>query len=451
MKRVLVITYYWPPSGGSGVQRWVKFAKYLLGEGWQCVVCTPENPDLIAEDSTLGAEIPPEVEVLRRPIAEPYELYRRLLGRKKGQAVTPISSGSKSFKERLSLYIRGNFFVPDPRVWWVRPTARFLKKYLREHPVDVIVTTGPPQSMHLIGQSLAKATGIPWIPDFRDPWTKMYYLKHLPLTKRTWRRLEKMEQSVIDDASAVLTVTPLVQEFYAAKTKTPVEMITNGFDEEDFADEPVSGVCLKSTTSAGQDGSLKSTTSAGPDFNITHTGLFAKDGNPLELWKVLGAMAAEDPEFKAKLRLRLAGKTDPEVLQAIAEAGLAQNVVDLGYCVHADAVREQKSATVLILPLRHDPDYRIILPGKLFEYLASRRPMLGIGQVDGAMARVVSDCAAGKVCDWDDAEGMRRFLDEAWGAFKAGGVKPTAGDVSAFTRRATAHSLAALLDKVSRK
>ena len=430
MKRVLVITYYWPPSGGSGVQRWVKFAKYLLGEGWQCVVCTPENPDLIAEDSTLGEEIPPEVEVIRRPITEPYEAYRKLLGRKKGQAVTPISSGSKSFKEKVSLYIRGNFFVPDPRVWWVRPTARFLKKYLREHPVDVIVTTGPPQSMHLVGQRVSKATGIPWIPDFRDPWTKMYYLKHLPLTKCTWRRLEKMEQSVIDEAYAVLTVTPLVQEFYAAKTKTPVEMITNGFDEEDFAGGEVAG-----------DGF----------FNITHTGLFAKDGNPLVLWKVLGAMASTDPEFKAKLRLRLAGKTDPEVLQAISEAGIKDNIVNLGYCVHADAVMEQRSATVLILPLRHDPDYRIILPGKLFEYLASRRPMLGIGQSDGAMARVVADCSAGVVCEWEDEEGMRRFLTDAWEAFKAGGVKPTSGDVSAFTRRATAHSLARLLENVSEK
>ena len=429
MKRVLVVTYYWPPSGGSGVQRWVKFSKYLVEEGWQCVVCTPENPDLIAVDDTLGVEIPPEVVVLRRPIVEPYEAYRRLLGRKKGQEVTPINSGGKSFKEKLSLYVRGNMFVPDPRVWWVRPTTRFLLKYLKEHPVDVIVTTGPPQSMHLIGQRLAKATGIPWIPDFRDPWTKMYYLKHLPLTKCTWRRLEKMEQSVIDEASAVLTVTPLVQEFYAAKTKTPVAMITNGFDEEDFADE------------------------AQPDgfFNVTHTGLFAKDGNPLVLWKVLGEMASREPAFREKLRLRLAGKTDPEVLRAVADAGLAENVVNLGYCVHADAVREQKSATILILPLRHDPDYRIILPGKLFEYLASRRPMLGIGQSDGAMARIVADCAAGKVCDWEDEAGMRRFIEGVWKAFLDGGVPPTAGDISAFTRRATAHSLATLLDKVSGK
>ena len=429
MKRVLVVTYYWPPSGGSGVQRWVKFSKYLVGEGWQCVVCTPENPDLIAVDDTLGAEIPPEVEVLRRPIVEPYEAYRKLLGRKKGQEVTPINSGGKSLKEKLSLYVRGNLFVPDPRVWWVRPTTRFLLKYLREHPVDVIVTTGPPQSMHLIGQRLASATGIPWIPDFRDPWTKMYYLKHLPLTKCTWRRLEKMEQSVIDEASAVLTVTPLVQEFYAEKTKTPVAMITNGYDEEDFAYE------------------------AKPDdfFNVTHTGLFAKDGNPLVLWKVLGEMASRDASFREKLRLRLAGKTDPEVLRAIAEAGLAENVVNLGYCAHADAVREQKSATILILPLRHDPDYRIILPGKLFEYLASRRPMLGVGQSDGAMARVVADCAAGQVCDWEDEDGMRKFIGDAWAAFVAAGVPQTAGDISAFTRRATAHSLAALLDKVSGK
>ena len=429
MKRVLVVTYYWPPSGGSGVQRWVKFSKYLVGEGWQCVVCTPENPDLIAVDDTLGVEIPPEVEVLRRPIVEPYEAYRKLLGRKKGQEVTPINSGGKSLKEKLSLYVRGNLFVPDPRVWWVRPTTKFLLKYLKEHPVDVIVTTGPPQSMHLIGQRLASATGIPWIPDFRDPWTKMYYLKHLPLTKCTWRRLEKMEQSVIDDASAVLTVTPLVQEFYAAKTKTPVAMITNGFDEEDFDYE------------AQTDGF----------FNVTHTGLFAKDGNPFVLWKVLGEMASKDAAFREKLRLRLAGKTDPEVLRAIAEAGIAENVVNLGYCVHSDAVREQKSSTILILPLRHDPDYKIILPGKLFEYLASRRPMLGIGQVDGAMARVVADCAAGQVCEWEDEEGMRRFIGDAWSAFNADGVPPTAGDISAFTRRATARSLAALLDKVSGK
>jgi hypothetical protein len=439
MKRVLVITYYWPPSGGSGVQRWVKFAKYLPQEGWKPVIYTPENPEYTAIDHTLEAEIPYDTEIIRRPIAEPYNIYRKLMGKgastdmktltagaSKGE-VTEISSGKKTFKQRLSLWIRGNLFVPDPRVGWVRPSVRFLKKYLAEHPVDVIVTTGPPHSMHLIGQRLHKELGIPWIPDFRDPWTRMYYLKHLPMTRRTWRRLRAMEQSVLDACSTVLAVTPLVQEEFQAQTKTPVAMITNGYDGGDF-NQPVE-----------------------PDglFNVVHTGLFAADGNPLNLWKVLGVKAWADADFKKALRLRLVGRVDREVYAAIEEAGLRDNVVDLGYCDHLTAVREQLAASVLILPLRNDPEYRPILPGKLFEYLASRRPVLGIGQEDGAMARVLADTGAGVTAGWDNLEAMRNFIDKAWEQHKAGGVPPVAGDIDRFSRRNLTRELAALLERVS--
>ena len=430
MKRVLVITYYWPPSGGSGVQRWVKFAKFLPENGWEAVVYTPENPTLTAIDKTLGAEVPPETEVIRRPILEPYGFYRKLVG-KKGDAitneVTPISSGRKPFKDRLSLYFRGNWFIPDPRIWWIRPSVRFLKKYLREHPVDAIVTTGPPQSLHLIGQRLHNALGIPWIVDFRDPWSKMYYLKHLPISPRAWRKHLRLEQGVIDDATTVLTVTPLVQDLYAGMTKTPVAMIPNGFDEEDFA------------------GKVQ------PDglFNITHTGLFAADGNPLTFWKVLGEMAAADPAFKAALRLRLVGKVDAAVLDAMRAAGLGDNIVLLGYKAHPEAVLEQRTASVLILPLRNDPDYALILPGKLFEYLASRRPVLGIGQEDGAMARVLSDCRAGVTCGWENEAGTRAFLEKAWQEHLAGGVRPVDGDISIYTRKNTARALAGLLSSIT--
>ena len=439
MKRVLVVTYYWPPSGGSGVQRWVKFAKYLPQEGWEPVIYTPENPEYTAIDHTLEAEIPHTVEIIRRPITEPYNLYRKLMGKgastdmktltagASGGAVTEISSGKKSFKQRLSLWIRGNLFVPDPRVGWVKPSVRFLKKYLAEHPVDVIVTTGPPHSMHLIGQRLHKELGIPWIPDFRDPWSRMYYLKHLPMSARTWRRLRAMEQSVLDDCSTVLAVTPLVQDEFRAQTKTPVAMITNGYDGGDFeqAVEP--------------DGF----------FNIVHTGLFAADGNPLNLWKALGVKAWADPDFKAALRLRLVGKVDREVYDAIEEAGLKNNLVDLGYRDHLAAVREQLAATVLVLPLRNDPEYRPILPGKLFEYLASRRPILGIGQEDGAMARVLADTGAGVTAGWDNLDAIRAFIDKAWEQFKAGGVPAVKGDIDRFSRRSLTRELAALLERVS--
>ena len=453
MKRVLIITYYWPPSGGSGVQRWVKFAKYLPSEGWQPVIYTPENPELTAVDKTLSAEIPPEAEIIRRPIFEPYGIYRKLIGKgastdiktmiegsssgdpasvtaaAAGGDVTPIRSGSKTWKQRLSLWIRGNVFVPDPRVGWVRPSVRFLKKYLKEHPVDAIVTTGPPHSMHLIGLRLSRATGLPWISDFRDPWTKMYYLKHLGLSKRTWRRLGKMEQRVLDGSSTVLAVTPLVQEDFQARTRTPVAMITNGYDREDFSGpEPV------------------------PDgfFNIVHTGLFASDGNPLVFWKVLGSMVSDDPEFADRLRLRLVGKVDREVFDAIAAAGLREHVVSLGYLDHAGAVREQRGATLLILPLRNDPEYRPILPGKLFEYLAARRPILGIGQEDGAMARVLSETGAGITADWQNESAIRASLESAWNAFRQpSGLPPVTGDISRFERRALTASLARLLNSLS--
>ncbi len=428
MKRVLVIAYYWPPSGGSGVQRWVKFVKYLPAEGWEPVVFAPLNADYPSLDPSFQAEVPADVEVIRGRIWEPYAAYRKLTGAKSTQ-VTEISSGKKTWKQRLSLWIRANLFVPDPRVGWVKPSVKTLKAYLREHPVDAVVTTGPPHSVHLIGLRLHQALGVPWIPDFRDPWSRMYYLKYLPMTPATWRKLRRMEQQVLDQSTTVLACTPLVQEEFRAQTKTPVACITNGFDEEDFTGPAPEG-----------DG----------HFNITHTGLFAADGNPLTLWKVLGQMAAGDASFRDALRLRLVGKVDREVLDAIAAEGLADNIVAVGPRNHAEAVREQRSATILLLPLRNDPEYRPILPGKLFEYLAARRPVLGIGQPDGAMARVLTATQAGITADWADAAAMKEFIGTAWAQFREGGVPATAGDIGPYTRRNLTKALAQLLEKVSK-
>ena len=188
MRRLLIITYYWPPTGGSGVQRWVKFSKYLPEQGWQPVIYTPENPEQLARDESLLSDIPACAEVIKTHITEPYEVYRRLTGSKQAAEVNPVNARKKSWKQRLSLWIRGNCFIPDPRVGWVRPSVRYLKKYLREHPVDAVVTTGPPQSVHLIGLGLKKALGLHWVADFRDPWTEMFYYKHLGLTAASDRR-----------------------------------------------------------------------------------------------------------------------------------------------------------------------------------------------------------------------------------------------------------------------
>ena len=415
-KRLLIITYYWPPTGGSGVQRWVKFSKYLPQFGWQPVIYTPENPEQLARDESLLADIPACAEVIKTHITEPYAVYRRLTGGKPGEEVNPVNAQKKSWKKRLSLWIRGNCFIPDPRIGWVRPSVRYLKEYLREHPVDAVVTTGPPQSMHLIGRGLKRALGVRWIADFRDPWTEMFYYKHLGLTAASDRRQHRLEQSVLDEADAVISVTPLVQKDFQAKTRTPVVLITNGFDEEDFPEL------------SAPDREIK--------FRLVHTGLFAADGNPLNLWDALARRCAADPAFRARLEIRLAGKVDAAVTDAIRARGLGDNLVELGYLPHDETVREQRAADILLLPLRQEPEYAKVLPGKIFEYLAARRPVLGIGQEDGAAATVLRDAGAGEMFDWDKSDELLAFLDAE---------HPQTTGIEKYTRRALTAQLIQIL------
>lgn len=428
MKRVLVIAYYWPPSGGSGVQRWVKMCKYLSSFGWQSVVYTPSNPALTSRDETLEKDVPAEVEIIRRPILEPGQFAKKATGAQ----VTPINGQKKSLKQRIAMWIRGNMFIPDPRVLWVLPSIRYLVKYLKEHPVDAIISTGPPHSMHLIAKGVARRCSIPWVADFRDPWTKMFYFKHLALTPWAELRHVKMELSVLDEATTVVAVSPLVQTDFRQVTKTPVELITNGYDADDFPQGPR------------------------PDFesehfSLLHAGLFAADGNPVEFWNALGELCRENADFARDFRLVLCGKTDAAVVDAASKAGLGGHMTDLGYLNHGDVVQQMMSAAMLMLPLRREPEYRATLPGKLFEYLASRRPVLGIGQKDGAMASILREAGAGETFEWDEASAMKAWVLERYLLWRDGRLDDNAADLSAYSRSALAAAYAALLDRITEK
>ena len=437
MKRVLIISYYWPPTGGSGVQRWVKFAKYLPQEEWQPVIYTPENPEQLAVDASLEAEVPAEAEIVKTRIIEPYELYRKFL-RKSGHGeaaveVNPVNAQNKSLLQKAAMWVRGNLFRPDPCCLWIGPSVRFLKNYLKDHPVDLIVSTGPPQSMHMIGRRLSLETGLPWIADFRDPWTKIFYFKHLSMMPSTQKWHQRMEKKVLDDASAVVAVSPLVQQDFQAMTQTSVELITNGFDECDFPE----GRCEDAF--GGPD----------KDFVITHTGLFAADGNPTILWKVLADKCRADENFRKHLKIRLVGKTDSQITDSLEAVGLSDNVINLGYQPHAVAVEEQRTASLLILPLRKEPEYKAVLPGKLFEYLASWRPVLGIGQTDGAMSIILNTTKTGLVLDWNDEASLARFIELCWQRHLKGELTVEDADLSQFTRKELTRRMAALFDRVA--
>ena len=462
MKKVLVITYYWPPSGGSGVQRWLKFAKYLPEYGWEPVIYTPLNPEANSTDEALMKDVRPGTTVLKRRILEPYSFYKMITGKgqKKQIKANLVAGGgeNKSLMQKLSLFVRGNLFIPDPRILWVGPSVQFLKKYLKQHPVDAIVSTGPPHSMHLIAMRVSKATGTPWLADFRDPWTEIFYFKHLGLSKWAFNRHRSLEQGVLDGADSVVVVSSKMQKDYQKRTKTPVEIITNGFDPEDFTATPDCSAngpaCREAVSACGETAAAAANFRSGK-FTLVHTGLLVDNGNPNLLWEVLGEKAASDPQFRERLEIRTMGQTDGSIIRDISANNLDANFVNMGYVAHGTAVEWQQKASLLLLPLRKEPEAAAILTGKFFEYLAAGPRILAFGPTDGDLARALEETESGTICDWHQKQAIRDAIDAAWANYltqqQSGAVQGTAAIPagSRFSAAALKYSRKELTGKLS--
>ena len=400
MNKVLVITYYWPPSGGSGVQRWLKTSKYLPQFGWEPVIYTPLNPDVNSVDESLMKDVSPDLKVIKRKITEPYGFYKILSGKKKGEHLQAniVSSEKKGFFQKISGHIRANWFVPDPRCWWIKPSVRYLSKLIENgERFDAVISTGPPHSMHLIAKEIHKKFNIPWLADFRDPWTKIFYFKHLGLSAKSLRKHKELERSVLTEADLATVVSSQMEkefsegEYIAFKDK--VKTIPNGYDPDDF--EPVS-------EAGGADGK----------FVVAHTGLMPESANPDKLWKVLGDLIKSDPDFKEKLMVVTMGQTDASVRKDIVENGLQDNFTDLGYVPHATSIAWQKRADILLLPLRKEKESKAILTGKFFEYLASGNNILAFGPADGDLAKELKQTGSGIICEFDDENAIRKAFEE---------------------------------------
>lgn len=371
MKRLLIITYYWPPNGGAGVQRWLKFTKYLPEHGWQPVVYTPSNPEVIMPDPALEAEVPYKAEIVRYPITEPYGFYKQLTGRGKDEKVhTAFLSEEKrqGWREDAALWVRSNLFIPDARVWWVKPSIRHLKAYLKDHPVDAVVTTGPPHSLHLIGRALKRELGLRWIADWRDPWTNIDFYQQLSLTGRADRKHRRLERAVLKEADHTIAVGWTMAAELEALGAKHVDVITNGYDPADVPSPPAT---------------------VDDAYSLVHVGSLSATRNAPGLWKALALLCAQDPPFAAKLKLRFVGAVDHSALASIAEAGLSDKVERIGPVSHAEAMRHMQQARVLLLLLNDTANAKGILTSKLFEYLSVGRPLLSIGPKDGDVARVL--------------------------------------------------------------
>lgn len=432
MKRVLIITYYWPPFGGSGVQRWLKFVKYLNDFGYSPVVYTPENPEFMSVDQTLFKDIPNGTEVIKNRIVEPYFLYKFFTGKKssdikpgyiKPQKISYLSS----LKESLSLFIRGNLFIPDPKILWLCPSIKYLNRYLKENPVNIVVSTGPPHSMHLIAKKISKQHSIPWVADFRDPWTKMFNFKHL---KHTWlakKIHQRLEKGVLDSADIVVTVSPTIRDQFASMSKTRVEVITNGYDCSDFDS---SEIVLDDT------------------FSITYTGLFMVGQNPTVLWRALSAKCGTDSNFKRDLRIKLAGNIDISVINQIEFYGLKENLLNFGYLPHKEVVKLQKESRVLLLSLGMEPEAKGIMTGKFFEYIATKRPILAFGPKGGDMDLIMESSGYGNLVDFEDYRKTLEFIDLRYSNYCKGDRDYIDSDASKFSRKSLTKDLVILMDSL---
>lgn len=416
--KVLIITYYWPPAGGSGVQRWLKFVKYLQEFGVTPVIYTVDNPDYPIVDATLCHDIPKGIEVIKQPIWEPYQMMNIFASKKKVKTSAGFLSTKKSLVSKVAAYIRANYFIPDARMFWIQPSITYLEKYISENKIDAIISTGPPHTTHMIGLGLKKKLGIRWIADFRDPWTEIDYFHQLPLTQKSIKKHEDLEQQVLNQADEVLVVGNQMKKSYDVFSKN-VHVITNGFD-----------------------GALSTETVLDKIFTITHVGMLNADRNPIILWKSL--LLLKD---KIDFKVQLIGKVAQEVKESIKKHQLSENVIFIDYLPHDEVKNYQQKSQVLLLAVNNVPSAKGIITGKIFEYLQAQRPILAIAPTDGDLAAILETSKAGFVVDFNDVNKLTEILVDLHHQYCEGGLKINSIGVEQYHRKALTAQLANIIKK----
>lgn len=425
-KKILIITYYWPPAGGPGVQRWLKFAKYLPDFGWKPIIYTPENPSYPLLDETLMNDVPENIEMVKTKIWEPYQLAEKLnKSNKKFKAGQFDVGKNQSWKSRLSIWVRGNFFIPDARVFWVKPSISFLEKYLKENKIDTIVTSGPPHSLHLIGLGLKnKIPNLKWIADFRDPWTEISYYKHLKLTKSSDKKHRQLESAVFKNADITLATSYTDAENFRKAGANSI-CITNGFDESD-SEESIKG-------------------QMGKAFTLSYIGVLEQLRNPENLWKALDELVKENAGFAADFKLKFVGRIDDKILQSIENSSLKNHILNLGYLAHGKAVEEMQNSDLLLITNFPNESSKGIIPGKIFEYLASGKQILSFGPDRADVAKILEETQAGKHFSYQDTETVKKFILEKFNLWKEGRLLENTQHIEQFSRKNLTRQLTEVL------
>ncbi len=422
---MLIITYYWPPAGGPGVQRWLKFCNYLPNYGVKPIVYIPENPDYPIVDQQIASEISQDIKVIKKPILEPYKIasfFNRKSSKSISKGVIPEES-KQSFIQKLLLWVRGNFFIPDARKFWVKPSINFLEKEIPKLKVDAIITTGPPHSVHLIGKGLKEKLNIKWYADFRDPWTSIGYHNKLKLTQRSQQKHLKLENQVLNTADHIIVTSYGTEKEFLKLTNQPIHVITNGYDAENFKEDVV----------------------LDKKFTIAHIGSLLSDRNPIVLWKVLSEIINENESFKQNFQLKLAGVLSEKVLNSLTEYNLLSYTNQLGYLTHSEAIKHQKSSQVLLIIEIDSEETKQIIPGKVFECVAANRPIIGIGPKDADFFKIIKMSNSGNVFSYKMYKELKKHVLYLYDKFSAQQLVVNSNYTEQFSRENLTKQLSKIL------
>ena len=423
-KKVLIITYYWPPAGGPGVQRWLKFVKYLPDFGVQPIVYIPENPTYPIVDENLLQEVSDRAIILKQKIFEPYQLASFLSKNKTKKMNSGIIPNQKkqSFLDKVFLWIRGNLFIPDARFFWVKPSVSYLENYIVENNIDTIVTSGPPHSLHLIGLELKQKLNVKWFADFRDPWTTIGYHKSLRLSDFAAQRHKDLESKVLNTADTIIVTSKTTKKEFEVLTTKPIAVITNGFDAENIEKQPLD-----------------------TKFSLAHIGSFLSARNPKLLWESLTELLDEIPGFVSHLEIKLIGAVSQEVLDTIAVFSLNSYLNNLGYVSHAEAIAHQRKSQVLLLIEIDSEETKSIIPGKLFEYMVSNRPIIAIGPNGSDFAEIITNTNTGVFFDYSEKVKLKNLILDFYNQYLEGKLQSHGIGLEKYSRKNLTGELVQLL------
>ena len=423
-RKVLIVTYYWPPSGGPGVQRVLNFVKYLSSYGWEPVVLTVREGEYPAVDTSLEREIPKNLKVFKTKTFEPFALFKLISGKKQKDSIGTyiLTEESPNFVTRVSKWIRFNLFIPDARIGWKYFAVRAGRRIIKEESIDLILTSSPPHSVQLIGAELARSSRLPWVADYRDPWKEIVYNQNQRRTAWAKKRDAYLEHKAINRADGIVAVSRDVQRLIAGKCDKPklMKVVFNGYDNRP----------------------------EGMPHNecpvITYTGALSVTRIPEPLIPALVQLQKEGLRF----RLRLVGNICSEFRVLIQENGLAENVEFVPYLPHAESVKCINDSDILLLVIDKVPDNKGILTGKLFEYVGARRPILAIGNTAGEARQIIDECQCGEMLDYADVDGTKRVLRKLYDCWKSGVAAYSFANSSAYSRKSLTGELARFMDDV---